>query len=99
MRIRVEDNGWWICLCGNTWAKQGWFPIEERTEDLEPGRQAAGGDPFASPSNLGACNRCGLIVNADSLEFVGVTPDHRLSDYELELVFPRARRDWSRSSG
>jgi hypothetical protein len=54
----------WGCLCGNTPFAEGFHPCDEKGNDVFS-------NPEAWESNLQACDRCGRIINQDTLEVVG----------------------------
>lgn len=69
-RIKLEpgfEDGW-ICLCGNTPADDGFYPCDEKGNEMEP----VVGSEW---ENLYVCFTCGRIINQDTLEVVGRNPN------------------------
>jgi len=56
----VEDG--WVCLCGNTPADDGFYPCDEKGNEVEP---------VEGWNNLYVCFKCGRIINQDNLEVLG----------------------------
>ena len=52
----------WICVCGNTPVSDGFFACDEAGNEMEP---------VSGWKNLYVCNRCGIIIQQDSLEVIG----------------------------
>ena len=56
------DSDAWVCICKNVPADDGFYPCNERGEEVEP---VEGWD------GLYVCASCGRIINCDTLEVVG----------------------------
>jgi len=54
----------WVCLCGNTSTSQGFYPCDDHGKQISP-------DVDGPWINLYVCDRCGRIINQDTLEVVG----------------------------
>jgi len=54
----------WICVCGNTPVDAGFFPCNEKGEEVEP-------TPEEWKIPLYVCDSCGRIINKETLEVVG----------------------------
>ena len=54
----------WICVCRNTPADDGFYPCDENGNKVEP-------TPETWRTNLYVCDKCGRIINHDTLEVVG----------------------------
>jgi hypothetical protein len=52
----------WICLCGNRPSAEGFYPCDEKGNEMEPVNGWKG---------LYVCSRCGRIIEQDSLRVVG----------------------------
>jgi hypothetical protein len=61
----------WICLCGNRTDYDGFLPCDKDGKEMVP---AEGWD------NLYVCDRCGRIIDQDSLEVVGQNPNFKRLD-------------------
>jgi hypothetical protein len=59
----------WVCLCGNDPTSDGFYPCDEKGNEIETGRDW---------NKLYVCARCGRIIQQDSLEIVGQNPQPRL---------------------
>lgn len=62
------DKAWgedgWVCLCGNMPADDGFYPCTRAGTCVEP-------TPEAWLENLYVCNRCGRIIEQNTLNVVG----------------------------
>jgi hypothetical protein len=63
------DPDAWLCICGNTPVDDGFYPCDERGNEMEP---IAG----SNWDGLYVCNLCGRIIRQDTLEVIGQNPDH-----------------------
>lgn len=59
----------WICLCGNKPSGDGFYPCDEKGNEMEPATGWKG---------LYVCFRCGRIIEQDSLRIVGRSPHPKL---------------------
>jgi hypothetical protein len=81
MQIRSETpGGAWVCLCGNTGDRQGFYPSNLLGELVEP-------TPRDWPGKLYVCDRCGRIIDQTTLEVVGVRADNSLTDEEKSAIY------------
>jgi len=62
-----DDHDAWHCICGNTPASDGFYPCDEAGNEMEPA------DGW---KNLYVCNRCGRIIQQDSLQIIGRKLNH-----------------------
>ena len=53
----------WVCICGNTPTTAGFLPCDEKGNQVEP--------VDGLWTNLYVCDRCGRIIQQDTLEVVG----------------------------
>jgi hypothetical protein len=53
----------WVCLCKNTPSDDGFYPCDEKGNEVEP-------DHHWTTGNY-VCNGCGRIINPESLKVVG----------------------------
>jgi hypothetical protein len=58
------DPTWWTCVCSNTPIQDGFFPCDATGQQVEP-------TPQAWTTNCFVCERCGGIINQNTLEVVG----------------------------
>jgi hypothetical protein len=63
----ADDKDTWYCICGNTPIDHGFYPCDERGNEVEPVK--------GSWKNLYICGNCGRIINQDTLEVVGANHD------------------------
>ena len=61
----------WHCICGNEPHNEGFSTCDENGNEIE---QLKGG----SWSGLYVCERCGRIINKDTLEVLGINPNFTL---------------------
>lgn len=59
-----ESADAWICICKNTPTDDGFYPCDERGNKVEPTAEEW-------TTNLYMCDKCGRIIDHDSLEVVG----------------------------
>ena len=57
-----DDKDAWVCVCGNTPTSQGFYPCDDKGNEVEP---------LADWPGLYFCDRCGRIIDAKTLEVVG----------------------------
>jgi hypothetical protein len=62
-RIKATAYGDFICICGNTPSDDGFYPINEKNEEVEPTAEDWKTDEYY-------CNRCGRVINQNTLEVV-----------------------------
>ena len=60
-----EDKDAWVCICGNMPPTDGFYPCDEQGNVVEPTIDG----PWDGVRYV--CNRCGRIINQDTLEVVG----------------------------
>ncbi len=61
--IVMLPSGDFLCICGNTPWKDGFYPINSRNEEVEP-------VPQHWTTNHYACFQCGRIIDQTSLEVI-----------------------------
>jgi hypothetical protein len=61
----------WICLCGNEPSKDGFFPCDEKGNEMEP---------VAGWGGLYVCARCGRMIDPESRRVVSRSPQPKLLD-------------------
>ena len=61
----------WICLCNNTPVSDGFYPCDEKGNEMEP----TIGSGWES---LYVCAKCGRIIDQRTLEVVGRNPEPKL---------------------
>lgn len=85
MRIRTEPGylDAWICLCGNTPTEEGFFPCNSEGEIVEP-------TPEEWTTNCYVCDRCGRIIQMDTLGVVGVRFENTLTEEERQAIIQAA---------
>jgi hypothetical protein len=70
----TKDN--WICLCGNTAQEYGFFPCSSEGEMVEP-------TPEEWNSYWYVCDKCGRIIDQETLAVKGVRFNNTLTMDEL----------------
>lgn len=63
----------WICICRNTPVDGGFYPCDEKGNEMEP--TISGGW-----TDLYVCAACGRIIKQDTLEVVGINPNPKFLD-------------------
>jgi hypothetical protein len=63
------DDEAWTCLCGNEPSEDGFYPCDEKGDEVEP---------VEGWSGLYVCLRCGRIIDPESLRVVGRNPQPKL---------------------
>jgi hypothetical protein len=58
--ISLDEAGEWQCLCGNTPAKEGFYPIDEANRQVQPNGDAWTTDQYY-------CDRCGRVIDQETL--------------------------------
>lgn len=58
-----QDKDAWVCLCGNTPSDNGFYPCDDKGNEVEP-------TETDWTTNSYVCNQCGRIINQDTLEIV-----------------------------
>ncbi len=61
----------WICVCGNEPSEDGFYPCNEKGDEVEP---------VAGWGGLYVCFRCGRIIDPESLRVVGRNSQPKLLD-------------------
>jgi hypothetical protein len=56
-----DDPTAWICICANEPWLSGFFPINEKDEEVEP-------TPEDWTTNQYCCAECGRVIDGDTLE-------------------------------
>lgn len=64
MKITSMASDDWVCLCGNMPWLEGFYPCNERGEQVEP-------TPEDWTTDCYVCDRCGAIIEQSTLELVG----------------------------
>jgi hypothetical protein len=57
------DKDAWVCICGNMPSEDGFYPIDDDNHEVEP-------TPEDWLTNQYYCNRCGRVIDQDTLEVV-----------------------------
>lgn len=57
----------WICLCNNTPTGDGFYPCNEKGDEMEP-------TIGSNWNGLYVCAKCGRIIDQKTLEVVGMNP-------------------------
>lgn len=66
IRLRdADDDGSWICICGNEPANDGFFTCDKDGNEIKP----IEGGIWDGHSYV--CNQCGRIIHQDTLEVAG----------------------------
>jgi hypothetical protein len=52
-----------LCLCGNTPADDGFYPVDEQDREVDP-------TAAAWPDNTYACRQCGRVIDGETLAVV-----------------------------
>lgn len=78
MRIN-DETGWWMCACGNEPELEGFYPCNSEGEIVEP-------TPELWNGLLYVCDKCGRIINQDTLEVVGVRFNNLLTEQEKKEI-------------
>jgi hypothetical protein len=61
----------WICICGNTPSGGGFYPCDEKGNEVEP---------VEGWNGLYVCADCGRIIEQRSLEVMGQNPKPKFLD-------------------
>lgn len=64
--IAATEEDFWKCHCGNTPHADGFVPVDRRGNEVEPTAKQW-------PEPLYACNRCGLVLDAASVDMTAHT--------------------------
>jgi len=80
-RITLENNdpGSWRCLCENTTHQQGFYPCNEKGDEIEPTGQAGW-------TTLYGCDRCGRIIDQHTLAIVGYRTNNQKPVHQLATI-------------
>ena len=54
----------WVCICKNTPSDEGFYPCNSEGEQVEPTAEEW-------TTNCYVCDKCGRIINQNTLEVVG----------------------------
>ncbi len=73
--IRRTALGEGVCLCGNRPIDYGFFPCNAAGEIVEPTLEAWTTDCYV-------CDKCGRIINQETLEVVGRRAKHTVTNHE-----------------
>lgn len=68
IKHEAQDRDAWICICKNTPSGDGFYPCDEKGNEMEP-------TIGSGWTNLYVCAQCGRIINQDTLEVVGMNPN------------------------
>lgn len=63
-----DDVDAWVCLCGNTPPSDGFTTCNADGDEIEPTVESGW-------TSLLVCNRCGRIIDQDTLMIVGRKPE------------------------
>lgn len=74
----MQDDSW-ICLCGNHPISDGFYPCDSTGKQVEP-------TPEEWPVSLYVCDRCGRIINRDTVFVVGYRKDNTLTTTERKEI-------------
>jgi Zn-finger protein len=77
--MKINNEKGWLCPCGNTSGIDGFYPCNSEGEQVEPTREAWDGITWV-------CERCGRIINDDTLEIVGVAWVNKLTEEEKKEI-------------
>jgi hypothetical protein len=61
--IKASAYGDFLCICGNTPSDDGFYPINEKNEEVEPTSEDW-------KTNQYFCNQCGRVIDQNTLEVV-----------------------------
>ncbi len=64
-----DDRDAWHCICGNMPASDGFYPCDDKGNEMEPSIGSGW-------NGLYVCDRCGRIIRHETLEVIGRNPDH-----------------------
>ena len=78
-KIRATEYGDLICWCGNEPILEGFYPCNSAGEMVEP-------TPEDWTPNSYVCDRCGRIIDLDTLKITGYRQDNILSLTEREEI-------------
>lgn len=56
-----HDRDAWICICGNMPHDDGFYPCDEHGDEVDPDNRWHG---------LHVCDRCGRIIDQETLEVI-----------------------------
>ena len=59
-----QNDEAWVCICGNTPSGDGFFPCNEKGDEVEPTEKDW-------TTNWYVCFKCGRMIDQDTLEVVG----------------------------
>lgn len=57
----------WVCICGNEPSELGFYPINDKNEEVEPTKEDW-------QTNQYFCAQCGRVIDFDTLEVVRQVP-------------------------
>jgi hypothetical protein len=60
-----QDKDAWVCTCGNTPSDSGFYPCDDKGQEVEPIK----GGTWDEKSYV--CHQCGAIIDQDTLEITG----------------------------
>jgi hypothetical protein len=69
----LGDEDAWVCICRNTPADSGFYPCDEKCNEMEP-------SIGSNWDGLYVCADCGRIIKQDTLEVVGINPSPKFLD-------------------
>jgi hypothetical protein len=73
--ITCQPTGSWLCICKNEPEHEGFYPCDEKGNYTDD-------DPPPGTTAYFHCDRCGRIINADTLFVIGKTGRGTLHDKE-----------------
>jgi len=65
----IDDDQAWICICDNEPSEDGFYPCDEKGNEVEP---------VAGWGGRYVCFRCGRIIDPNSFRVVARSPDPKL---------------------
>ena len=66
-----DPNSGWTCICGNTEMISGFFPCNEKGEEVEPTSEEW-------TTNCYVCSECGNIIEQKTLEILGIASEETM---------------------
>lgn len=63
--IHSTSTGDFICICGNVPSEHGFYPINDKNEEVEPVKEDW-------TTNQYYCNQCGRVIDQTTLEVVRI---------------------------
>ena len=79
LSIGVNNNGEWVCPCGNRADADGFYPCDSKGNDIEP-------TPEAWTREWYVCATCGRIIDQVTNQIVGFCKENTLSSEEQSQI-------------